>query len=359
MHPALELHDIAKAYAGRPVLDRLSLAVAGGEYVTVLGPSGSGKSTLLRAIAGFEPLDAGDVRIAGASVAGQPPHGRGVGFVFQSFALFPHLSVADNVAFGLRHRREGAVGDPAERARRVAAALELVGLQGLGERLPAQISGGQKQRVAFARTLIAEPRVVLLDEPLGALDARLRERMMAELRRIHRHLGATFLHVTGNEQEALAMGTRVAVLAAGRICQVAAPEALVEAPATRDVARLLSCYNLLPGRVERGTFAMRGVRLPLTGGMADGPVSYGIRADRVAVAALDAPPGPGQVRLPGRFLAGEYSGARMTGLFDVGGGERPFEVEYYLGHRRPPDLARDRGYALQWPAEAAIVFAGA
>ena len=359
MHPALELCDVVKSFSGRPVLDRLSLAVAGGEYVTVLGPSGSGKSTMLRAIAGFEPLDAGDVRIGGISALGQPPHSRGVGFVFQSFALFPHLSVADNVAFGLRHRHKGAVTNPAERARRVAEALELVGLQGLEARLPAQISGGQKQRVAFARTLIAEPRVVLLDEPLGALDARLRERMMAELRRIHRHLGATFLHVTGNEQEALAMGSRVAVLAGGRIGQVAAPEALMEAPATRDVARLLNCYNLLPGRVERGAFAVRGLRLALADGAAEeGPASYGIRCDRIGVAAPDAPPGPGQVRLPGRFLASEYSGARTTGLFDVDA-DRPFEVEYYLGHRRPPAFERGRDYALHWPAASALVFAGA
>ena len=358
MHPALELRDVVKAFPGLPVLNRLSLSVTGGEYLTVLGPSGSGKSTMLRTIAGFEPLDGGDVRIGGASVLDQPPHRRGVGFVFQSFALFPHLSVADNVAFGLQHRHEGAVSNLAERLRRMGEALELVGLQGLGSRLPAQISGGQKQRVAFARTLIAEPRVVLLDEPLGALDARLRERMMMELRRIHRHLGATFLHVTGNEQEALAMGTRTAVLAGGRISQIAAPETLVEAPATREVARLLNCYNLLPGRVERGAFAMQGRRLPLAVGADDGPASYGIRSDHVAVADPGASAGAGRVSVPGRFLASEYSGARLTVLFDVGG-ERPFEVEYHLGHRSPPAFERDRDYALQWDAEAALVFAGA
>jgi ABC-type Fe3+/spermidine/putrescine transport system ATPase subunit len=358
MHPTLELDDVVKAFSGQVVLDRLSLAVAAGEYVAVLGPSGSGKSTMLRVIAGFEPLDAGEVRIGGQSVQGRPPHERGVGFVFQSFGLFPHLSVADNVAFGLRHRRDGAIASAAEVGRRVEAALELVGLQGLGKRLPAQVSGGQKQRVAFARTLIAEPSIVLLDEPLGALDARLRERMMVELRRIHEHLGATFVHVTGNEQEALAMGTRVAVLDNGRISQVAAPETLIEAPATRDVARLLNCYNMLQGRVEGGAFAALGLRLPLPPGAGDGPASYCVRADHVGIAAVDAPSGPGIARVPARFLASEYSGARTTGLFDVGT-ERPFEVEYYLGHRRPPDLRRDGAYALQWPAESAIVFAGA
>ena len=354
---------MAKTFSSRPVLDRLSLAVAGGEYMTVLGSSGSGKSTLLRIIAGFEPPDAGDLQIGGVSVQGQPPHQRGVGFVFQSFALFPHLSVADNVGFGLRHRHNGAVTDTAERSRLVADALELVGLQGLGGRLPAEISGGQKQRVAFARTLIAEPRVVLLDEPLGALDARLRERMMTELRRIHRHLGATFLHVTGNEQEALAMGMRVAVLADGRISQVAAPDALMEVPATHEVARLLNCYNLLPGRVEGGAFTLRDLRLPLatataTGAAAtaEGPAAYGIRYDRVTVATPDTAAGSGQVGLPGRFLASEYSGPRTTSLFDVGGAA-PFEVEYYLGHRQPPAFERGRDYALQWAADAALIFA--
>lgn len=355
MYPALELLDVEKMFSGRRVLDRLSLAVAGGEYMTVLGASGSGKSTLLRIITGFEPPDAGDVQIGGVSVQGQSPHQRGVGFVFQSFALFPHLSVADNVGFGLHHRQNGAVTDATDRLRRVADALELVGLQGLGDRLPAQISGGQKQRVAFARTLIAEPRVVLLDEPLGALDARLRERMMAELRRIHSHLGATFLHVTGNEQEALAMGMRVAVLADGRISQVAAPDALMEVPATHEVAKLLNCYNLLPGRVEGGVFTLRDLRLPLARSAADGPAAYGIRYDRVTVAAPDMTADSGQVRMPGRFLASEYSGPRTTSLFDVGGAS-PFEVEYYLGHRQPPAFERGRDYALQWAADAALIF---
>ena len=174
MVSALELRDVTKAFAGRRVLDRLSLSIAPGECVTVLGPSGSGKSLALRMVAGFDVPDAGDVRADGASVLGLAPHRRGVGFVFQSLALFPHLSVADNVAFGLRHRDRDAVTDGAEVARRVEDALALVGLEGLGARLPSEISGGQKQRVAFARTLIAEPRVVLLDEPLGAPHVRRR-----------------------------------------------------------------------------------------------------------------------------------------------------------------------------------------
>ncbi len=358
MQQALELDGITKSFAGRIVLDRLSLLVNAGEYVTLLGPSGSGKSTLLRAVAGFEPLDAGDVRVGGRSMLGRPAHERGVGFVFQSFALFPHLSVADNVAFGLRHRRQSAITDPADIARRVAEALELTGLEGLGGRLPAQISGGQKQRVAFARTLIAEPGIVLLDEPLGALDARLRERMMVELRRIHSRLGATFLHVTGNEQEALAMGTRVAVLSDGQVAQIDTPDTLIEAPASRAVARLLNCYNMFAGRVTDGAFVGPGLNLPVQRGVGAGPAAYCIRSDRVAVAEQGAPLPPGQARVSGKFLASEYSGARMIGLFDVDAG-RPFEVEYYLGHRTPPDFRRDAAYALQWPAASALLFAEA
>lgn len=361
MVPALELRDVTKAFAGRPVLDRLSLSIAPGEYVTMLGPSGSGKSLALRVVAGFDAPDAGDVRADGASVLGLAPHRRGIGFVFQSFALFPHLGVADNVAFGLRHRGQGAVTDAAEVARRVEAALALVGLEGLGARLPSEISGGQKQRVAFARTLIAEPRVVLLDEPLGALDARLRERMMVELRRLHERSGATFLHVTGNEQEALAMGGRVAVLGGGRVAQIDAHDRLIDAPATAGVARLLNCYNVLAGSVAQGTFAgtfgADGVSLPLAGPSGDGPAAYCIRSDHVGIADPAVPAPAGQVRIDARFLASEYSGARLTGLFAVQPG-RPFEVEYYLGHRAPPSFERDRSYALQWPASAALLFEG-
>jgi len=363
MTPALELRDITKGFAGRPVLDRLSLSVVPGEYVTMLGPSGSGKSVALRVIAGFETPDAGDVRADGASVLGLAPHRRGIGFVFQSFALFPHLSVADNVAFGLRHRDQGAIADPAEIGHRVAGALALVGLGDLGARLPSEISGGQKQRVAFARTLIAEPRIVLLDEPLGALDARLRERMMIELRRLHERSGATFLHVTGNEQEALAMGTRVAVLGGGRIAQIDAPDRLINAPATADVARLLNCYNVLAGAVRRGSFGAGGafdaggISLPLAMASSDGPAAYCIRSDHVGIADPATQPAPGQVRIDARFLASEYSGARLTGLFAVQPG-RPFEVEYYLGHRAPPSFERDQRYALEWPASSALLFEG-
>ncbi len=359
MPPVLELCDVVKRYGGLAVLDGLSLSVSPGEYVTVLGPSGSGKSTMLRVIAGIDLPESGDVRLSGTAMRGLPPHERGVGIVFQTFALFPHLSVFDNVAFGLRNRKIDPVTDPAEVTRRVHAMLELVGLRDLGQRLPAQISGGQKQRVAFARTLVCEPRLVLLDEPLGALDASLRERMMLELRRIHDQLGATFLHVTGNEEEALAMGTRVAVLSGGRIAQIADPETLIEAPSSREVATLLDCYNVLPGQMETGGFmTASGWRLQTPADGTTGRATYCIRSDQVGVSDQDAEAPPGQAQVMARFLASEYSGARLTSLFDLGGG-RPFEVEYHLGHRSPPVLERDQFYTLHWPADRAILFAGA
>jgi ABC-type Fe3+/spermidine/putrescine transport system ATPase subunit len=355
---ALDLRDVTKSFAGTAVLTDLSLQVGRGEYVTLLGPSGSGKSTLLRIIAGFETPDSGAVLIDHEPVLGQPAHERGVGFVFQSFALFPHLSVFDNVAFGLVNRATGALHDRAAVRERVEAMLELVGLKGLGGRLPTQISGGQKQRVAFARTLVTEPRVVLLDEPLGALDANLRERMMLELRAMHDRLGATFLHVTGNEQEALAMGSRVAVLEAGRIAQIDPPETLIEAPRSAAVARLVNCYNVLDGRLERGGFAATGVPDLLPAQVLPGATTaarYCIRTDRVDVLPAGEAATGDHVLVPARFLTSEYAGARMMGFFDIGAAD-PFEVEYHLGHRRPPEFSREAPYALRWRADRAIVF---
>jgi ABC-type Fe3+/spermidine/putrescine transport system ATPase subunit len=333
----LELSGIAKSYGAAAALADLSLAVGAGEYISILGPSGSGKSTMLRVIAGFETPDAGDVRLEGRSILSMPAHERGIGFVFQGFALFPHMSVAENVGFGLRNR--SPVTDEAEIRRRVAEALELLGLTGLGARAVSQVSGGQKQRVALARTLVADPKIVLLDEPLGALDANLRERMMIELKRIQSQLGGTFLHVTGNEQEALAMGGRVAVLDQGRIAQISPPQTLYNQPGSVRVARFLNCYNIFQGTVGDGAFRFTDAALPLPGAAAAGAAAYCIRADKVTV------------------TAGEYSGARVTYLFDVAG-SRPVEVEYHLSHRRPGSFEAGRRYALRWPAGDALVFPG-
>ena len=246
--PVLRLEGLTKFFGERAALDSVSFSVNSGEYVSLLGPSGSGKTVLLRAIAGFETLQGGRVLLKGEDVTSRPPYLRDIGFVFQNFALFPHLSVFDNVAFGLRN---GAQPTPEHEARaRTLEMLELVGLKGFEDRAVHQISGGQKQRVALARTLVIRPELVLLDEPLGALDANLRLRMRGELRRIREQLGIPFLHVTGSETEALAMGDRLIVLDSGRMSQFGRPSEIYDRPANPNVARFLNCYNVFDGSIE-------------------------------------------------------------------------------------------------------------
>jgi ABC-type Fe3+/spermidine/putrescine transport system ATPase subunit len=354
----LELSDISKSYDGKPALRHLSLTVERGRYLAMLGPSGSGKSTLLRVIAGFEPPDSGDVRLGGRSLLGTGAHQRGIGFVFQNFALFPHLTVFDNVAFGLRHRAAGALGAAGEVRRRVEAMLEMVGLAGLGGRAITEISGGQKQRVALARTLVTDPEIILLDEPLGALDANLRERMMIELRRIHRQLGITFLHVTGNEQEALAMGDRVAVLDNGTLAQIDEPDTVYNRPASAQVARFLNCYNVFDGRIAGGRFEGAAFALPCPAGAPAeaGAARYCIRFDRIRIADAAARIDAGEASFRARFVASEYDGPTITYFFVPPGGGA-LEVEYHLSLNRPEEFEVNRDYALVWSVEDVLVYA--
>ena len=244
--PAVELALVSKSLGGKLVVDRVSLRIARGEFFALLGPSGCGKTTTLRMISGLEEPDAGRVLLGGRDAAGVPPYRRDANTVFQSYALFPHLSVGRNVAFGLEVQKL-----PAEEvAARVHEALDLVQLDGLDARMPHQLSGGQQQRVAVARALVRRPSVLLLDEPLGALDLQLRKEMQIELKRLQRRLGTTFVHVTHDQEEALAMADRVAVMDRGRIVQVGTPEDVYERPATAFVARFLGDANLLPGTVR-------------------------------------------------------------------------------------------------------------
>ncbi|WP_019634856.1 ABC transporter ATP-binding protein [Actinomadura atramentaria] len=247
--PAIGLRDVAKAFPGRggtvPALRGVDLAVAAGEFFSVLGPSGCGKTTLLRVVAGFETPDRGEVRLDGASVDGVPPERRDVNTVFQSYALFPHMNVFDNVAFGLRRRGVGR----AEVRERVGRMLEVVELTGREKARPDALSGGQRQRVALARALVNRPRAVLLDEPLAALDLRLRQAMQGELKRVQREVGVTFVLVTHDQGEALAMSDRVAVMNDGRIEQVGTPREVYERPRTRFVAGFVGTSNLIAGRV--------------------------------------------------------------------------------------------------------------
>jgi ABC-type Fe3+/spermidine/putrescine transport system ATPase subunit len=240
MPPAVSLRDIVKRYGETAAVDGVSLDVREGEFVTLLGPSGCGKTTLLRVVAGFERPERGRVLLGDEDVTDLPPHRRDVHTVFQQYALFPHLSVARNVAFGLERRRLAKD----EIARRVGAALDLVRLPGLGDRYPSQLSGGQQQRVAIARAVVLEPRVLLLDEPLGALDRKLREAMQTELKELQRRLDISFVFVTHDQDEALAMSDRVVVMNAGRVEQDAPPREIYERPATRFVAGFVGVTNV-------------------------------------------------------------------------------------------------------------------
>ena len=250
--PAAEWRGVSKRFGTASVLEDFSLRAERGEFLTLLGPSGCGKTTALRLLGGLEQPDAGSVFLDGRDVTALPVHRREVNQVFQSYALFPHLSVRGNLAFGLRMKRLSA----ADIAAKVDAAAALVALDGLLDRAPAQLSGGQRQRVALARALVCEPKVLLLDEPLSALDARLRVQVRTELRALQRRLGLTFVFVTHDQEEALALSDRVAVLNAGRVEQVGTPEDIYARPASRFVAGFVGHANLLPasvvGRVGEG-----------------------------------------------------------------------------------------------------------
>jgi putative spermidine/putrescine transport system ATP-binding protein len=244
----IAIDHLRKVYPGSsaPAVDDLSLDIQAGEFITLLGPSGSGKTTTLMLLAGFEAPSAGSIRLDGRPIEALPPHLRGMGVVFQSYSLFPHMTVAQNVAFPLQVRKQPA----AQITQKVAAALATVQLGHLAGRKPQQLSGGQQQRVALARALVFEPRVVLLDEPLSALDKKLREEMQLEIRRLHRELGVTMVFVTHDQGEAMTLSDRVAVFNQGRIEQLASPQQLYDAPVNPFVAGFVGDNNLLAGRAE-------------------------------------------------------------------------------------------------------------
>ena len=243
--PVLELSGIRKAYGNHVAVENVDLELASEEFVTFLGPSGSGKTTTLMMVAGLQQPDGGTIRLGGRPIEGQPPYKRDIGMVFQHYALFPHMSVRKNVAFPLEMRGVAA----AELQRQVADALELVGLGDYGRRLPRELSGGQQQRVALARAMVYRPALLLMDEPLGALDKKLREQMQREIKRVHRERRISVLYVTHDQEEALTMSDRIAVFNRGRIEQIGTPGELYERPATRFVAAFLGDMNFFPGTV--------------------------------------------------------------------------------------------------------------
>jgi spermidine/putrescine transport system ATP-binding protein len=318
----VRLVDLVKRFDAVAAVDGINLDVMSGEFFSLLGPSGCGKTTTLRLIAGFERPTSGQVLLDGIDVARTPPHRRNVNTVFQSYALFPHLSVGDNVAFGLRFK--DIVKD--ERREMVAEALRLVRLEGMQQRRPSQLSGGQQQRVALARALVLNPAVLLLDEPLGALDAKLRKALQIELKALQEEIGITFVYVTHDQEEALTMSDRLAVMSDGRVEQVGSPKEVYEEPASTYVADFLGVSNLMSAlatgaagnarcRVVLGDFELWAEKGDLRG---RGPVKVVIRPERVRVEAHGA---GGENRIPAMVQRSVYQGSATQLIVQLAHGE--------------------------------------
>ncbi len=300
---AVRFAAVTRRFGDLAAVDGVSFEVGNGEFFSMLGPSGSGKTTCLRLIAGFDQPTSGEVYVHGAPMSGVPPYERDVNTVFQDYALFPHMSVAENVGYGLIFRKVRR----AERRKRALAMLEMVKLADRADRRPAQLSGGQRQRVALARALINHPRVLLLDEPLGALDLKLREQMQVELKAIQRQVGITFVYVTHDQQEALTMSDRVAVFSEGRIAQIGTPIEIYERPATAFVAGFVGTSNLLSG----------GLAIRATGSA--NPVA--IRPEKIELLAATATADPDHAILDGTVTGVDFLGSAIRYSVAVEGGE--------------------------------------
>ena len=335
MKPAIEARGIRKCFGRYPALDDVSVAVQPGELVALLGPSGSGKTTLLRIVAGLETADAGTVFYGGEDVTHRPVRERNVGFVFQHYALFEHLNVFENVAFGLRVRRvpERLVQE------RVSQLLELIRLDHLARRLPAQLSGGQRQRVALARALAPSPKLLLLDEPFGALDAKVRQELREWLRRIHGELDVTSLFVTHDQAEAFEIADRVVVMNAGRVVQIGTPTQVYETPADAFVVDFLGKANRLTGEVRGGVGHFLGLRVPCH--MPDGAAQAWLRHADLDVAREPGPPGS---TLPARISRVSRIGPIVKLDLHVDGMRAPVGAE--VTPEQAAALAFERGHTV-------------
>ncbi|WP_430644873.1 ABC transporter ATP-binding protein [Agromyces sp. GXS1127] len=356
---SVELQRVTKRYGDAIAVDGLSLTIQPGEFISLLGPSGCGKTTTLRMIAGFEQPDAGDIRISGRSVLGAPPYRRDVNTVFQAYALFPHMTVAENVAYGLQQRRT----PKAEVRQRVSEALDLVQMRRFADRKPTQLSGGQQQRVALARALVNRPSVLLLDEPLGALDRQLREEMQLELKLLQSRLGITFVFVTHDQGEALSMSDRIAIMRDGRIEQLADADTIYARPTSAYVAAFVGQQNFFRGTATEGGTAVdsvhgviRGIRSDRLAPIADGAsVQAAVRPEfvRIEADAAAGAPATGANRVQGTLLGVSHLGETMQYLVRLGDDQS-------LIARRPtpeaPDLAVGSAVACTWSDASVQVF---
>jgi spermidine/putrescine transport system ATP-binding protein len=358
----VKLVDVVKQFGDAVVVDHINLEVRGGEFFSLLGPSGCGKTTTLRMIGGFEAPTSGVIELQGQDVTWLPPYKRNVNTVFQNYALFPHLTIYENVAFGLR--RKGT--KDAEVKSRVTDMLKLVELSGFEIRRPTQISGGQAQRVALARALINKPAVLLLDEPLGALDLKLRKQMQVELKRIQQEVGITFIYVTHDQEEAMTMSDRIAVMNKGRYEQLGEPESLYERPMTRFVAGFLGVSNLLPGAVEGndGTYAAvrladdTRIRAPraLVGDTAN--VSVGVRPEKIRLheAEIEAP--AGHNHMSGVVRDASYLGVSTQYLIEARGGAQIMVYEQNVERATKAELwAPGEAVQMTWSPDHTFVVA--
>jgi ABC-type Fe3+/spermidine/putrescine transport system ATPase subunit len=312
--PLLEVREVAKRFGARDVLKSISLNIAPGEFLTLLGESGSGKTTLLRLVAGFEQPTAGEIWMSGARLDKLPPYKRRVNTVFQSYALFAHLSVRDNVAYGLRVQ-----GAPKNQiAGRVAEALEMVKMTEFAPARPSRLSGGQQQRVALARALVNRPELLLLDEPLSALDANLRKEMQSELKALQREIGIAFLFVTHDQEEAMALSDRIALLRDGALEQVASPREIYARPVTAYTAQFIGQTNLLRGEIRRSIATCGVLRWPLED--ADGPALFSVRPEAIRISP-DGKRQTHEVKFRGSVRQQIYSGASELLEVDCGSGQ--------------------------------------
>ncbi len=359
----VRLVDVTKRFGDIAAVEHVDLEVLDGEFFSLLGPSGCGKTTTLRMIGGFEEPTSGLIELQGQDVTWLPPYRRNVNTVFQNYALFPHLSIYENVAFGLR--RKGAKGS--EVKARVSEMLALVELSGFEGRRPSQISGGQAQRVALARALINRPAVLLLDEPLGALDLKLRKQMQVELKRIQQEVGITFIYVTHDQEEAMTMSDRIAVMNHGRYEQLGEPESLYERPMTRFVAGFLGVSNLLPGRPDGtadGYAVFRladGTAVRVPRGLVEGRsgrLSVGVRPEKIRLDARDAEPREGANRLDGVVRDVSYMGVSTQYIVELRDGKRIAVYEQNVERATRAELwAPGEEVRLTWSADHSFVVA--